>query len=102
VANATDQQVQTFVNERIRTVAESARALKITLDDHIAAIGDVYAALTQASPTWADSRGGGVPHLLTPADVLAINTFMNNVRDAIQNNAQYPVVLKACVQPPKV
>lgn len=100
MAAATDAQVQTYVNERIRPAAEAARALKIALDDNIAAIDDVYAALTAGSPTWEDDRPDAPPHLLTPSDVLAINTFMNNIRDAIRDNAQYPVVLKSCVRPP--
>ncbi len=98
---ATDAQVQGYVDSRIRPMAYAARALKIALDDHIAAIDDVYAALAAQNPTWEDDRPDAPPHFLTPSDVLAINTFMNNIRDAIRDNAQYAVVLKACVQPPQ-
>jgi hypothetical protein len=95
---ATNAQVQNYVNERVRPHAELARALALAYDDDIAAIDDVYAALTQATPTWTDARADSPPHLLTPSDVLAINTFMNEIRNAIKNNAQYAIVLKACVR----
>lgn len=98
---ATDQQVQNFVDQRIRPIAEQARALKIQMDDIIASIDAVYDALDPTNEaTWTDGRADGPPNLLMPADVLAINTFVNNIRDAIRDNAQYPVVLKACVRAP--
>lgn len=96
--NATDAQVQRYVNDRIRVRAELLRSLVLAYDDDLASIDDVYSALTQLNPTWADSRADGPPHLLTGSDVLAINSFMHDIRDAIKNNAQYAVVLKACVQ----
>lgn len=98
MAAATDQQVQQFVNERIRVRAEQVRALAIALADDISAIDDVYAALNVGSPTWNDVRDDGPPHLLLPSDVLSFNTFMNDIRTAITGNAQYPIVLKACVR----
>lgn len=94
---ATNAQVQQFVNERIRPRMEQMRALKIALDDDIAAIGDVYANLTN-SPDWTDGRTDAPPHLLTPNDILAINSLMNNVRDAIRDDANYGVGLTACVR----
>ncbi len=97
---ATDQQVQNYVDQRIRNIVLKVRALKLQLDDAIATIDDVYAALNVGSPTWTDIRPDNPPHLLTPADVLALNSTMHNVRDAIANDAQYSIVLKACVQPP--
>lgn len=98
MANATDQQIQNFVDTRVRPQAEAARALALAFDDTIASIGDIYAALNVQSPTWADSRTDGPPHLLLPTDVLAFNTFMNDIRNAIKNHAQYPIVLEACVR----
>lgn len=95
---ATDAQVQNFVNTRIRPHCELARALALAFADDIASIDDIYAALTQQSPTWTDDRTDGPPHLLTPDDVLAINTFLNDIKTAITTNAQYPIVLKACVR----
>jgi len=98
MAAASDQQVQQFVDQRLRPRSEAARALLLSIEDDIAAIDDVYAALTAPAPTWSDDRTDGPPHLLTASDVLAINTFINDVRTAIRNNAQLPIVLKACVR----
>lgn len=95
---ATDLQVQQFVDQRIRPVAERSRELLRNLEDIISTIDDVYAALTQETPTWTDTRQDGPPHLLTPSDVLAINTFVNDMKTAIRDNAQLPIVLKACVR----
>lgn len=95
---ATDQQVQTFVNARIRPHAELLRKLLLAFEDDRTAIDDVYAALNMPSPTWSDDRPDGPPHLLTPSDVLAFNTFMADIITAIRSNAQLPVVLKACVR----
>lgn len=98
MAVATDQQVQAFVDQRIRVHAELARALLLAFEDNISAIDDVYEALTQQNPTWEDNRSDGPPHLLTGADVLAFNTFMNDIKTAFRNNAQLAIVLKACVR----
>jgi hypothetical protein len=96
---ATDPQVQRFVDERIRPHAEAARALVLAFDDDRASIDDVYAALNVPTPTWSDKRPDGPPRLLTPADVLAINGFMEDVRTFMKAHGQYAVVLKACVRP---
>ncbi len=96
---ATDLQVQHFVDERIRPRCEQIRALLNSISDDLASIDDVYAALTAQSPTWVDNRTDGVPHLLTPSDVLAVNAFLNNLKTAINGDGQLPIVLKACVRP---
>lgn len=95
---ASDLQVQNFVDQRVRVHCELARQLALAYDSDIASVDDIYAALTAPSPTWTDDRKDGPPHLLTPSDVLAINSFMHDIRDAIKNNPQYAVVLKACVR----
>jgi hypothetical protein len=95
--SATNDQVQQYVNERIRPHAELLRKLLLSYEDDIAAIDDVYANLVD-NPTWNDTRVDAPPHLLTASDVLAINTFMNDIKTAIRNNAQLPIVLKACVR----
>lgn len=95
---ATDQQVQTFVNERIRLRAEAARSLALAYDDDISAIDDIYNALNIQSPSWSDQRADAPPHLLTPNDILAINSFIHDIRDAMKNHSQYPIILKACVR----
>jgi hypothetical protein len=96
---ATDQQVQQFSDQRIRPHCELIRNIAVLFDDDIASIDDIYNALNVGSPTWTDGRTDGPPHLLSPSDVLAINTFLHDIRDAIKNHAQYPIVLKACVRP---
>lgn len=95
---ASDQQVQTYVDTRIRPMAEQVRALRNTLADNLAAIEDIYNALNVQNPTWTDNRTDGPPHLLTPQDVLAMNTFMTDILAAINNDAQLPIALKACVR----
>jgi hypothetical protein len=99
MALATDAQVQRFVNERTRVRAEQIRALAAALADDIASINDVYAALTQPSPTWIDVRTDGPPRLLAPSDVLGLHAFAVAIHDAIVAHGQYPVVLAACVRP---
>jgi hypothetical protein len=98
MAAATNEQVQQFVNNRIRPRAQQIRALLLSMEDDIAALDDVYANLTD-SPDWTDNRPDGPPHLLEPNDVLAINTFLHDMTTAMRGNAQLPVVLKACVHP---
>lgn len=97
MARATDEQVQQFVDQRIRPRAEQARLLLLAMQDDKALIDDMYEALA-SDPTWSDSRTDGPPHLLTPSDVLAINTFLTDIISAINGNAQLPIVRKACVR----
>ena len=109
MATASDAQVQKFVDTRIRPRSEQIRALYLSIKDDTAAIGDIYEALTQPSPTWKDNRTDGPPHLMTPSDVLAINTaydrFIKLVEGTLQAgevgdfHGQYPVILDACVRP---
>jgi hypothetical protein len=96
---ATDQQVQVFVDTQIRPICEAARNLKLQIDGAISQIGDVYAALTEPTPTWTDQRTDAPAHLLSPADVLAINAFLHDISTAIGNDNAYPVVESACVRP---
>lgn len=102
---ATDQQVQTFVNERMRPWCEQARALYLLSKDHTAAIGDVYANLT-TSPTWTDQRTDGPPSLLGPNDVLSWNSFMVELNKLFEGQqattTEYSIILKACVHAPGV
>lgn len=99
MALATDAQVQQFANERVRVRAEQIRALYLACKDDKAAIDDVYAALTQANPTWADERTDAPPHLLTGDDVLAWNAFITAFVALVEGSADYPRVLAACVRP---
>lgn len=107
MAIATDQQVQTYANERIRVRAEQFRSLVNACRDDKLAIEDVYAACAQQNPTWADNRTDGPPTLLTPQDVLVYNTvlfmFLALADGTLTNEnkaefgAQWPVFQQACV-----
>lgn len=94
---ATNQQVQNFVDSRVRPRAEQIRALLLAMEDDRAAFDDVYANLS-SNPTWTDNRQDGPPHLMEPNDVLAWNTFLADTVTAMRGNAQLPVVLKGCVR----
>lgn len=96
---ATDAQVQIFVDTRIRPRCEQIRGLLAAVTDDINSIDDVYAALTEPNPTWADNRLDGPPHLMVPSDVIAINTALHTIRDTINGLPDLPIVEKACVRP---
>lgn len=96
---ATNQQVQNFVDTRVRVHSELARQLALSLADDRATIDDVYNAVNAGSPTWTDTRTDGPPHLLTPADVLAFNAFAEDVKNFIVGHGSYAVILKSCVRP---
>jgi hypothetical protein len=96
---ATNEQVQAYVNERVRPWSESIRAAYLQAKDHKAAIDDVYANLTN-SPTWDDSNSSNPPHLLTPDDVLAWNAFVTAFIGFVEGDSNYAKILDACVRPP--
>jgi len=103
---ASNAQVQQYVNERVRPRAEQIRALYLAIKDDKAVIDDVYANLVD-NPTWTDVRSDAPPHLLTPSDVLAYNTFIERMIAFIEGTltdgnknegaAQYPVIQDACI-----
>lgn len=97
MAIATDAQVQTFTDDRIRPHSERIRNLYNALKDDKVMIDDVYAAWTQQNPTWTDSRTD-VPHVLTNDDGLAWNAFVTGLLDYMENSANFAIVRKACVQ----
>lgn len=97
MAVASDQQVQTFVDERVRPRAEQARNLATLMLEDIGVFDDIYNALNQQTPTWKDSRTDA-PHSAEPNDVLAFNTFMHDVSTFITQHGQYPIVQKLCVR----
>jgi hypothetical protein len=99
MANATDPQIQVYADERVRPLCESARAFLAQLVDLKATDDDVYSALTQVNPTWADANTSNPPHLLVPGDVTNILGFADRMITAMQGDGQWPVVLKACVRP---
>lgn len=94
---ATDEQVQQFVNQRIRVRAEQIVKLLVAMEDDRATIDDVYAACSD-SPTWEDNRTDGPPHLMTPSDVLAVNAFMADTITAMRAHGSFANVRNACVR----
>jgi len=95
---ATNEQIQRWSNERTRVRAEQIRELLLAMEDDIAAIGDIYATLVDPGD-WTDNRTDGPPALLDAGDLLAMNTFVNEMATAMRASQQLPVVLKACVSP---
>lgn len=119
MANATDQQMQAFCDQRIRPRAEALRLLLQQITDDAAAIGDEYARATSAS-AWADARTDGPPHLLqsgnsaNPDDLLNYNALIvaltniitgastaNGTQAADCNTVKtnWSVLMRACVRP---
>jgi hypothetical protein len=106
---ATNQQVQTFVDQRMRPRAEQFRALYLAAKDDLAEIGDVYANVNDAGSTFSDGRTDGPPHLVSRTDVLAYNTFLTLFVAFIEGTLssgnmnsghdQWPVLQQACVRP---
>lgn len=102
MARATDQQVQQYVNERIRIRVQQVRDLLASLVDDKAAIDDIYEHVSGANSTpstWTDSRPDGPPVLATKDDVLAYNSFITNLIPHIRDAADYPAVVALCVRP---
>jgi hypothetical protein len=98
MAAASNEQVQQFVNERVRVRCEQLRHVYLACKDDQAQIDDVYANLT-TSPTWTDARDDAPPHLMTSNDVLAYNAFMVAFVTFIEGNGEWPVIMDGCVRP---
>jgi hypothetical protein len=95
---ASNEQVQAFVSNEIRPWCEAARLLVTQAADLRARIDDVYQNLTADQPTtWEDERSDNPPHLLSPNDVLAINAFMETVKN-LSGDGNYAPVVDACVR----
>lgn len=100
MAEATNQQIQNFVDQRVRPHCEQLRALLLTFQDDKSHMDDVYAALAPpATPTWTDGRTDGPPHLLVKDDVLGYNAFITSLIDDILNHPNFDQVMSACVRP---
>jgi hypothetical protein len=115
MAAATDVQMQTYANERLRPRAEQLRAAFAACADDQAAIDDIYARAVSNS-RWTDARADGPPHLLqsgnsaNPDDMLSYNTALAriaqfragtfaNVGEANEFAALWAVLQDACVRP---
>lgn len=94
---ATDERVQAYVDNQVRPHCAIIVNAVIQMQYDSDTIDDVYAALT-STPTWSDSETTAVP--LTPADVLAYNTFISDVTAYINAHASWSVVAKACKTSP--
>lgn len=109
---ATNEQVQAFVDQRLRPRAEQIRNLMVAIDDDLASIGDVWLNINATSPvsTWVDTRIDSPPALLDVNDIkvlrailLALQSFRTgtfaNVLDANANATRYTRTVAACVRP---
>ena len=109
MAAATNAQVQQFVNDRVRPRCEQIRNLYLACKDDTSAFGDVYENLNAGGDKegpWSDGRADAPPHLMTPSDVLAWNTFIQGFIKLVEGtfsekeaSQQFPVVLQCCVRP---
>jgi len=109
MAEATNEQVQVFADTRIRPGCEQIRNLYLKLKDDQAVFDDIYGNIS-TDPDWVDSRPDAPPHLMTPNDMLAWNTFASRfvefiegtLTDVTMNEAasQFPVILDCCVRGP--
>lgn len=97
---ATDAQVQTFVDTRLRPCAEQIRNLDANITDILSQINDVYqACVSPGGPrTWVDSRTD-VPHKMTCDDVINLNGILSRLKTAIEGDGQWPVCENCCVRP---
>jgi len=115
MAEATDQQMQVFANERVRVRAEQIRALFASCADDAGSIDDIYSRAV-GNNRWEDARTDGPPHLLmsgdsaSPDDMLNYNTALvrinqfktgtfANVGEANEFAALWSVLQDACVRP---
>ncbi len=74
----TDAQIQTFVDNRVRPRCTETVTLILKCQSDIANIDDIYANLN-SSPTWVDANGSKSLHTAVPNDVLAWNTFIQQL-----------------------
>lgn len=117
---ATDQQMQTFCDQRIRPRAEQLRAVYNAMTDDKASIADEFSRAANG-PIWNDARTDGPPHLLasgpgsSPDDLSNYNAFatalLNLINgtsvangstvaaDAATVHANWSVLMDACVRP---
>lgn len=108
MAQATDQQMQTFANERVRVRAEQCRLLVNALEDDQVAIPDIWDRAANGA-AWNDARTDGPPNLLTSADMLAYNLVSAILLKCVRGTAtsediaalavNWPVFQSACVRP---
>jgi hypothetical protein len=112
MANATDQQMQSYADSRIRPFAEALRSLLAQAQDDLTAITDEFAR-AGAGPIWHDNRLDGPPHLLasgpgaSPDDLTNFNqvltdfvkfcTQLNNTTVSCRSG-EVGILMRACVR----
>lgn len=74
MAEANDDQMQRFFNERIRVRAEEFRSLIASFADDKASIESVFARAAGSNP-WTDARTDGPPTLAASQDMLVYNSI---------------------------
>ncbi len=121
---ASNQQMQTWGDQRQRVRAEQMRNLLALMLDDKASIDDIYAR-GAGSNAWSDARSDGPPHLLqsgnsaNPDDMLNYNAFLSSMKWLLTGagagdvahaggtaaqfqadvQAQYATLLRSCVRP---
>lgn len=105
---ATNEQVQEWVNQRMRVRCEQLRALFVLMEDDKATIDDIYANVSDGGSTFADNHPANPPHLVTKQDILGYNTFITMIlklktgglttAEAADANAQWPIIIDSCVR----
>lgn len=86
MAQANDQQMQQYCDQRIRPRAEQLRALVNALEDDQSAIPDIWDRAANGAP-WNDGREDGPPTLLDSGDVLAYNVVSGLLLKCINGTA---------------
>lgn len=104
---ATNAQMQTYADQRIRVRAEQLRAAVASLRDDKAAIEEVFDRAANGS-AWTDARTDGPPKLLASQDVLVYNSVATLLLKCIDGTAvtgdvqqlaaNWPAFQAACVQ----
>ncbi len=108
MAQATDQQMQQFVDQRIRVRAEQSRSLIESMRDDKAALDSVYDRAANGA-AWNDARTDWPPKLLGSQDVLVYNSVATLLlkcidgtatsQDITDLHANWAVFQAACVRP---
>lgn len=120
MAEANNQQMQQYADQRVRRRAEQVRDLLNALADDKASIDDIFARAI-SNDRWDDARTDGPPTLLQSGDsanpdhMLAYNSFVSQLLWLFRNEGEAPggsladfstalrgnwaTVIDACVRP---
>lgn len=105
---ATDAQMQTYTDQRLRPRSEQLRAVFASLGDDKAAIEDVFDRAANGA-AWNDARTDGPPSLASSQDVLVYNSIVTllpkviagtaTLADITAISANWPAFQSMCVRP---